>query len=123
MTYLTRDEILSAQDLPTEDVDVPEWCGVVRVRGLSGTARDEYEAARFDRIPNLRAKFASLCIVDEHSAPLFTDVDVVRLGQKSAQALERVITAGVRLAGLTDDPGKDSEEEPSESLGSTSPPS
>jgi hypothetical protein len=126
MTYLTRDAILGAPDLPTEDVDVPEWGGVVRVRGMSGAARDEWERARVEREPNLRARVASLCIVDEHSAPLFSAVDVARLGQKSAKALEKVLEVAVRLSGLAGDDGeveagKDSEDEPSGSPGSTSP--
>jgi hypothetical protein len=122
MTYLTRDQIFAAPDLPTEDVEVPEWGGTVRVRGLSGSARDEYEALRLEQgRPNLRAKFVSLVIVDEHGAPLFGEVDVVRLGQKSSTALERVAMAGVRLSGLTDDAGKDSEPDPTESGGSSSP--
>ena len=33
MPYLTRDDILQAVDLKYEDVQVPEWGGVVRVRG------------------------------------------------------------------------------------------
>ena len=43
--YLTRDAILQATDLTFEDVAVPEWGGVVRVRGLTGTERDAFEAS------------------------------------------------------------------------------
>ncbi len=37
-TLLTRQEILSAP-VPTTDVEVPEWGGTVRIRGLSAKAR------------------------------------------------------------------------------------
>ena len=43
MTYLTRDAILEAEDIETEEVAVPEWGGNVLVRGLSGTQRDIWE--------------------------------------------------------------------------------
>ena len=45
MAYLTRDEILQAQDIQFEDVKVPEWNGTVRVRGLTGVERDALEAS------------------------------------------------------------------------------
>ena len=32
LNLLSRDAILQAQDLPHEDVEVPEWGGMVRVR-------------------------------------------------------------------------------------------
>ena len=42
MSLLSKEAILAAQDLPSEDVEVPEWGGTVRVRGLDGKGRDEY---------------------------------------------------------------------------------
>ncbi len=50
MGLLTKDDILGADDLATEDVEVPEWGGCVRVRALTGTERDAFEAAMF-RMP------------------------------------------------------------------------
>ena len=45
MVYLSREEILSVHDIVTEEVDVPEWGGIVRVRGMSGVQRDAFEAS------------------------------------------------------------------------------
>jgi hypothetical protein len=42
---LTKEQILSADDIKTETVLVPEWGGDVIVRGLSGVERDAYEMA------------------------------------------------------------------------------
>ena len=42
MTYLSRDAILQREDIKTEDVEVPEWGGTVRVRGMSGVQRDAF---------------------------------------------------------------------------------
>ena len=61
---LSRDDILKAEDLTTEEVDVPEWGGTVLVRGLTGRERDEFEASVMVRyagemvqdLANIRAK-------------------------------------------------------------------
>ena len=111
---LTREQILQADDLKTEDVQVPEWGGAVRVRALSGDQRDAYEAAilidRDDgkggttvdvRRERLRATLASMSIVDEAGQPMFTEQDIAALGKKSARALARVVEAAQRLSGLT----------------------
>ena len=45
MTILTRDQILQANDLVTETVEVPEWGGSVFVKSLTGVERDQFEAA------------------------------------------------------------------------------
>ncbi len=39
---LTGEEILGADDLPTEVVPVPEWDGTVIVRTLTGAERDHW---------------------------------------------------------------------------------
>lgn len=108
-TILTRDQILGADDIQTETVDVPEWGGSVLVRGLSGTERDALEAevvqANNDgstslELKNLRARLVSLSVVDEDGERLFSDRDVEMLGQKSAHALQRVFAVAQRLSGL-----------------------
>ena len=108
---LTKDAILSANDLVTEDVEVPEWGGTVRVRAISGTERDTFEQTIVTRrgknvqtnLANIRAKMVALCVVDESGQRLFNDSDVAALGKKSAAALDRVFTVAQRLAGLTDE--------------------
>ena len=108
---LSRDDILKADDLETEDVDVPEWGGVVRIRGLTGTQRDAFEASvvkmngtnKQYNLTNLRARFVALCVVDADGKRLFTDADVKQLGEKSATALERVWTAARKLSGMSED--------------------
>jgi hypothetical protein len=107
---LTKDAILTANDLVTEDVEVPEWGGAVRVRSISGAERDAFEQAIVTRkgknvttnMANIRAKMVALSLVDESGQRLFSDSDVVALGRKSAAALDRVFSVAQRLAGLTD---------------------
>ena len=45
MTLLSKTAILCANDLQTEDVEVPEWGGAVRVRSFTGRERDAFEAS------------------------------------------------------------------------------
>lgn len=105
---LTKDDILQAQDLPTERVEVPEWGGAVIVRGLTGAERDKFEASivirkgdKTDFNPeNMRAKLVALCVVDEQGNRLFTDDEAKLLGRKSAAALDRVFQVAQRLSGL-----------------------
>ena len=66
---LSAAAILSAADLPHEDVAVPEWGGTVRIRTMTSGARDEYEqkmlAAKGQPQRNVRAQLVALCAVDE----------------------------------------------------------
>jgi hypothetical protein len=80
---LSRDDILGVQDRRVEVVEVPEWGGTVRVRGLSGSARDRYESGmvKYDTnekgVPivvgmnsdNVRARLVAISIVDENDSP------------------------------------------------------
>ena len=119
MTILTRDQILGAEDLKRELVEVPEWGGSVFVRAMMGTERDSYEESVLQISQNgkgvtakpilaaMRAKLCARCIVDESGARLFTDEDVDALGTKSAAALDRVFAVAQRLNAIGD---KDLEE-------------
>ncbi|HYF94419.1 MAG TPA: hypothetical protein VD969_19545 [Symbiobacteriaceae bacterium] len=107
-TYLTRDAILKATDLPTEPVDVPEWGGTVLVRGLNGAERDAYEASMVKQVgkeakmnmENMRAKLVAMCIVDGDGKRIFTQADAEALGKKSGNVLQRVFLVAQRLSGL-----------------------
>lgn len=109
--YLTREQIIGADDRNTEDVPVQEWGGTVKVQSLSGTERDAYEAglvelkgdgSRKFTLQNARARLVSLSVVGEDGKRLFSEADVATLGDKSAVALERVCAVAMRLSGLTD---------------------
>ena len=65
---LSKEAILAAQDVVTELVEVPEWGGSVRVRGLTGAERDAFEGETIQRngrdvktnTRNLRARLVVL---------------------------------------------------------------
>ena len=109
-TFLGRDSILNAPDLTTEDVEVPEWGGWVRVRALSGKERDIFEASvtgthkknKRMNLDNVRARLVQMTIVGEDGQPLFKRSDIEALGKKSAAALDRVFEVATRLSGISE---------------------
>ena len=115
MSLLSKTAILAAQDLQTEDVEVPEWGGAVRVRSFTGRERDAFEASMVrgdgkDRkvdLTNMRARLVGLTVIDETGQRLFTDEEVDLLGAKSGAALDRVFAIAQKLNGLS---GADVEE-------------
>lgn len=108
---LTKDQILQADDRYTEEVEVPEWGGSVRIKTLSGTERDQFEESILseDRrnFKGIRAKLVALSVIDENGDRLFTFEEAKLLGDKSARALDRVFAAAQKLSGFTQ---KDMEE-------------
>lgn len=109
--YLSREDILTAKDIETEIVEVPEWKGRVRVRGLNGAQRDKYQISLMKEpgkskklmLDNATSKLASLCVVDGKGKRLFSQADIVKLAKKSGAALGRIYTVAQRLSGLGDD--------------------
>lgn len=103
MTLLTKDQILAASDIKTEEVHVPEWGGTVRVSGMTGEGRDRFEMACVAEdgtasVSNVRAKLVASSIVDEQGRLIFTDADIEALGRKSCAALDRVFDVAQRLS-------------------------
>lgn len=103
---LTKEQILAALDLTTEEVQVPEWGGSIFVRSMTGLERDTFGASlrKADGtvdLANYRAKLLVQCVVDEASKPLFTADDLIALGGKSSAALDRVFAVAERLNSMT----------------------
>lgn len=106
---LTKDQILEANDLKNESVDVPEWGGSVLVRTMTGADRDSFEASmvsigsdgiRKPEMSNMRSKLVALTVVDDAGNRIFDAIDVPMLARKSAAAIERVFDVAQRLNGL-----------------------
>lgn len=106
---LTKEQILGADDLKVEIVNVPEWGGEVHVRSMTAADRDEYEQSMVaSRGPdenanmrNIRARLVVVCAVDEAGKRLFADADIDALGAKGAKAVQRVFKVASRLNALT----------------------
>lgn len=107
-----RDKILAIEnDTPSELVTIPEWDDLeVLVRGFTLGAKDDFLASVIDvetKKTDLKAFNVGILIgtaFDPTSgAKLFTESDIPVLKQKSAVAIQRLVDAGSRLSGLTDD--------------------
>lgn len=99
---LTRDDILSRTQLPTEPVEA--FGGTVYVRTMSGAERDSWEQAQLDARKtgkiNVRGSFAARVVCDEQGKRLFTDADAEALGKLSAIDLDAVWEKGAKLNGI-----------------------
>lgn len=106
MAILSRDAILSADDLKKETVSVPEWGGEVVIATMSGQARDSWEQSlirnKEGNMDNIRARLVAMSAVDEKGNRLFSDSDVDVLGKKSASALDRCVRVAQKLNKLTE---------------------
>lgn len=112
--FLTREQILSAPDTTTREVDVPEWGGRVLVKSLTSKERAQYEESimitrgkgrKRERDVDLltaREQLVVRCVVDPDGNPLFEPGDVIALGKKSGAAMSRVSEVAMQLAGLSE---------------------
>lgn len=101
-TILSREQILAAQDLASEEISVPEWGGTVRVRMMTGAERDALGASLLGAdkkvdMSQYRIRLLAACLVDEAGQPLFGPDEVGLLGAKSGVALDRVYRVAERL--------------------------
>lgn len=107
---LSRAQILAANDVKTETVEVPEWGGSVLVRTMTAGQRDAYETALYNLakggVDNLRNKARAtlvlVSVVDEDGRQLFTEADIEALASRSANAMDRVVKVSQQLNRLGD---------------------
>ena len=113
-----RDQILTAQDIPSEIVDVPEWGVKVEVRGMTGAERTRIMDKAVGQTGDVNLQFVYPEIViatsfdPDGGEQIFSPSDRDALLSKSANALDRLASVGMRLSGFTqesaDVAGKDS---------------
>lgn len=112
MAVLSKDQILGAEDLKTQTVEVPEWGGDVVVSEMSAVDRMEWELDAFDEdgkpsAENWKVKLAARCIVDENGERMFSADDLAAFGKKSGKAIDRVYMAALEVNAM----GKEAAEE------------
>jgi hypothetical protein len=112
LPVLDRAAIRNAEDIRVEPVKVPEWGGIVYVRTLTGSERDDWEDASIqgrgkDRrvsLRNLRARLVALAACNAEGQRIFTDADASWLGEeKSSAALDRLFTKAQHLSKITEE--------------------
>lgn len=129
MTLLSREAILGASQSKTEDVDVAEWGGAVRIAVMSGAARDaftERQASEKQPYSVFQARLIVATAVDEHGQALFTEADIEALRGKHISVLDRLVAVALRVngmqAGAVEAAEKNSAAAPSGASGSGLPP-
>lgn len=111
MTLLNKEQILSAPDLKTKDVDVPEWGGTVRVTQITAADRCVLQMLSLDEKGRPKAPteinkmmtigLCALAIVDENGNRIFSEQDIEALGKKSPAAMDRVFEVADDLNGIS----------------------
>jgi len=103
---LTREQILEANDLPSDEVYVPEWGDTVMVGALTGTERDDFEQQCMDARQGGRMTLAGLkarlCVLSLRD-PVLGLEDAEALNAKSGAAVDRIFQVAQRLSGLRDE--------------------
>ena len=113
MALLSKAEILAADDILTEVIEVPEWGGSVTIKAWTVAQADSYGklimANHKDEtfISRLRETVVSMSIVDEDGKLMFNDKDMIALGKKSPAALNRVHKAVMALNKLQNEDGEE----------------
>ncbi len=136
-SYLSRDQVLRADDLEREEVEVPEWGGKILCRCLTALERselrelsiadhsveDSYVVTLNDgREIRLRKDYDTHVVVrgtiEQDGSQKFELEDVELLNRKNPKVIERISAVIGRLSALdeehVDELGKDSEDQPSD---------
>ena len=88
---LTREAILSKQDLRRVVVDIPEWGGTVTVQQMLPTEIHLYEDKKDDAPEIARAWMIALSVIDPVTGDrLFRVGDIPALADKSPAAMDRI---------------------------------
>ncbi len=105
--FLSADDIWAADDIREETIEVPEWGGKVRIRGLTleqiaalatkATRRDARGQEMIDRETSV-----ALTLIYGMVSPKLSELDVARLRAKSASACTRIVQA-INALGPTED--------------------
>ena len=91
---LTAEQILEADDLKTQEVDVPEWGGKVVVRPLKKGEWDKAEAMTNEVEGN---NYLLLCGLVE---PELSKEQVEKLAEKNLLAVQRISDGIIRATGI-----------------------
>lgn len=100
---LTKEQIFAAPDIKSIEVDVPEWGGSVKVKGMSAIDRIDFEKGQEGLQPSeMILKLVLLTCVDENDNRLFADDDLKELQKKSPTAILKIFNESVKLNTLSD---------------------
>lgn len=102
-----REKILAAEDIQSEMVDVPEWGCTIEVRGMNGADRSrilETAASSEDGKIGIGSMYVETVIASAYDPDtgerIFSQADRDVLMSKSASAIDRIATVGMRLSAM-----------------------
>ena len=104
-----RDQIINADDIEYEIIEVPVWGVSIEVRSMTGRARTRLIKTATDNdgqldMETLYPDMVILCAFDpETGEQIFTQDDRDLLLSKSAGPLELIALAAMRISGMTPD--------------------
>lgn len=106
---LTLDTILAADDLPTEEVPVPQWGGTVLIKAIT-KARQQHlrklARLRHTHVDGRKAgeidtdRLELLLVIESVVEPALTEAHIPALREKSSAALDLITRAVLRLNGM-----------------------
>jgi hypothetical protein len=88
--FLTRQEILSANDLVYKDIPIKEWGGTVRIKSLTARDLSVYQAQKSNDTDKALAQMVILSVVGPDNQPLFTADDIDQLVEKNSDVIIRI---------------------------------
>ena len=102
---LSKKDILTAEDIQKELVQVPEWGGEVMVHGLTCGEKDKYEQSLVSEsgkvdLKGATATLITLCVRDDKGCQIFSPADVMALTNKAARPMERISKVAQKLSGM-----------------------
>lgn len=116
---LTREAIKDYNDIKIQKVFVNEWDGVVYVKTLTASQRDQWEYDNFVKgneknlgnkekmtegatksLKQIRASLIILTATDAEGNPLFKDEDIEWLTNKNAKAVDRIYEVAQKINGM-----------------------
>ena len=102
-----REKILAAEDIQSEMVEVPEWGCAIEVRGMNGADRSrilETAASSEDGKIGIGSMYVETVIASAYDPDtgerIFSQADRDVLMSKSASAIDRIATVGMRLSAM-----------------------
>jgi len=105
--FLNAKSILAQNDLQTEDVEVPEWGGYVRVRELTLFERSkltdlyEQDIPEYQKHPKCLVAILSMGAINEDGAHLFSEEEAENLINKNPRVIDRICKVISKLSGMT----------------------
>lgn len=101
---LTLEDILLAVDLEIKEVSVPEWGGIVKVKGITKWEQQQMRKSTTDpQTGQINADYLEVAMLAHCLAePSVTVKQAEQLMQKSATAVDKVLAAAMDVTGLSD---------------------